>query len=286
MSYDVFTKDGTPAGKLTVTQKGPRTVFEYQSDSDPGVSRLVLISGHEAHSLGIPIQRAGGLYLKKTLTRLERADMRLGDEFTALLTPADEVLSRLAAAQTPEKTPDPAPEDTPASAPETETEPAKPVMETAPPMPEEKPKPAPEPEERPKPMPEPEEKPTPTPEPEERPTPAPEPEEKPMPTPEPEESPKPTPEPEPGSPCPAPRKPQWREEPDPGKYFSDPALKSSAARCPGALVMDAEDGGVTLAFPWTPSSPFPMLEIFRLCSTVSIGGTDFITYCVKDGEPV
>lgn len=244
MSYDVFTKDGKPAGRLTVTRKGPRTVFEFQSDTDPGVSRLVLISGAAPHSLGIPAQRAGGLYLQKTMTKLDLDGMEIGDGLTALLIPADEDFSALTGVKAPEVVPSSAPETDAAQPAEAET--AIPAMEA--PVPEESVANAAQPDLD---------------------APASEPEEKP-------ES--------------AARGREdagdvWRSEPEPWKYFTDDALRQSASRCSGALVRDTEDG-VILAFPWTPASPFPMLEIFKLCSSINIDGAEYIAYRLKNGEPV
>lgn len=131
MSYEVFTKDGLPAGSLTVTEKGPRTVFTYTYDLDPGVSRLVLVTPRRALSLGIPVQHAGGLRLSKTMTRLAMGDFSLKGEWRAMLIPAGEELSTLVLA----------PESGPAAQPD-----AEPAFSPAPP-PETAPRgPAPEPE--------------------------------------------------------------------------------------------------------------------------------------------
>ena len=85
MSYDVFTKDGRSAGTLSVERRGPRTVFEYSSDLDPGVSRLVLLTPAGPFSLGIPTPRAGGLYLSRTMSRLELGGLELTGDIRALL---------------------------------------------------------------------------------------------------------------------------------------------------------------------------------------------------------
>ncbi len=263
MSYDVFTKDGKPAGRLTVTRKGPRTVFEFQSDTDPGVSRLVLISGAAPHSLGIPAQRAGGLYLQKTMTKLDLDGMEIGDGLTALLIPADEDFSALTGVKAPEVVPSSAPE-TADTSPENREE----SREADPSAPEENTSEACAPEEN---------------------------------TSEacvPEESVANAAQPDLDAPASEPEeKPEsaargredagdvWRSEPEPWKYFTDDALRQSASRCSGALVRDTEDG-VILAFPWTPASPFPMLEIFKLCSSINIDGAEYIAYRLKNGEPV
>ena len=106
MSYEVFTKDGLPAGSLTVTEKGPRTVFTYTSDRDPGVSRLALAARGRVLSLGIPLQHAGGLRLSRTMTRLDLGDFPLKGDWRAVLVPAGEDLSALALPPEPTSQPD------------------------------------------------------------------------------------------------------------------------------------------------------------------------------------
>lgn len=248
MSYDVFTKDGKPAGTLTAARRGSRTVFEFQSDTDPGVSRLVLITDAAPLSLGIPCQRAGGLYLQRTMTRLELGGAELSDGLTALLIPAGENYSALTGPAAPETSPSPAPDAADAS-PENREE----CREAAPSAPEENTAEACAPE-------------------------------------APPSDPQPPTQTQEKAPAPGDGRAGepgdgWRREPDPGRYFNNAELRRSASRCQDALVRDTEDG-VILAFPWTADAPFPMLEIFRLCSSATIRGAEYICYRLKGGDPV
>ncbi len=225
MSYEVFTKDGLPAGSLTVAEKGPRTVFTYISDRDPGVSRLALVAPGRTLSLGIPLQHAGGLRLSRTMTRLELGDFPLEGTWRAVLVPAEEELSALAQPPEPTPPPDAATADPPPEPPACE------------PISEPEPSAAPEPE---------------------------------------------SPESEKTGPAVV---DGWRPEDDPARYFTDPVLAASAGRIRGALTKpDGE--GTLLAFPWTPSAPFPMIEAFRLGSAVKIGEAEYIVFRIRDGRPV
>ena len=44
-----------------------------------------------------------------------------------------------------------------------------------------------------------------------------------------------------------------------------------------------EGADTLLAFPWSPSEPFPMIPIFRLGAAASIGGRDFMVFRLRDG---
>ncbi len=216
MSYDVFTKDGRSAGTLSVERRGPRTVFEYSSDLDPGVSRLVLLTPSGPFSLGIPTPRAGGLYLSRTMSRLELGGLELTGDVRALLAPAEEELSKLAypeAAKPPEAAALPE-----AAAPPKAAAPAE-IPQTA-------------------------------------------------------EAPEAGAEREPS---------RWQPEAEPGRHFSDPELAEEAAGITGAMVK-YEDGAVLLAFPWSPSQPFPMVSAFRQGAPAQIGDRRYIVFRLADGR--
>ena len=233
MSYEVLTKDGLPAGSLTVAEKGPRTVFTYTSDRDPGVSRLALVSESGVLSLGIPVQQAGGLALSRTMTRLALGDFPLKGAWRAVLIPAGEPLSGLFPAVRPSPEPEGETAAFPEAAPETPADDSAPetsIDDREPELPH-----APEPPER-------------------------------------------------GAAGPE-TIDGWRPEGDPARYFADPVLAASAGRIYGALTKpDGE--GTLLAFPWTPSAPFPMIEAFRLGSAVKIGEAEYIVFRIRDGRPV
>lgn len=105
------------------------------------------------------------------------------------------------------------------------------------------------------------------------------PEEAPEPVPAP--SPEPVPEPDP----PAAPTPEWTPEPDPARYFADPDLIASARKVTGALVR-AEGEDALLAFPFSPSAPFPMLPAFRFGSAQEIDGRSYLVFRVREGAPL
>lgn len=222
MSYDVFTKDGRSAGTLSVERRGPRTVFEYSSDLDPGVSRLVLLTPAGPFSLGIPTPRAGGLYLSRTMSRLELGGLELTGDIRALLAPAEEELSKLTY-----------PGD--AEPPETAALPEAAAPPEAAALPEDS---------------------------------------------APSQVPPTAESPEAG----AERAPsRWQPEAEPGRHFSDPELAEEAAGITGAMVK-YEDGTVLLAFPWSPSQPFPMVSAFRQGAPAQIGDRRYIVFRLADGR--
>lgn len=225
MTIDVFTSEGTPAGKLSVSAKGPRTVFDYAGPVMPEVRRLALLSSGAALSLGIPVPEKGELRLRRAMSRLELGDFPW-EEARAVLADPEADLSAMVSSPEPE--PETPPEPEPESEPETPPEPE------ALPAPEPVPSPGPEPE------------------------PAP--------------VPRLAPAPEEG----------WYLEPDPGRHILDPELKKAAAFAGEAWVC-FEGADTLLAFPWTPSEPFPMLPIFRLGTAASMAGRDFMVFRLRDG---
>ncbi len=104
------------------------------------------------------------------------------------------------------------------------------------------------------------------------------PEPEPAPAPVPEPVPEPVPDPEP-APAPA----AWTPEPDPARYFADPDLIACAREVTGALMMpDGEN--VLLAFPFSPSMPFPMLPAFRFGAAQDIEGRSYLVFRVREGK--
>lgn len=247
MTIEVFTSEGTPAGTIGVTAKGPRTVFDYAGPVTKEVRRLALLSSGAALSLGIPVPKEGELRLHRAMSRLELGDFRW-EEARGVLTEPEAELSALIASPEPKAEPVPDPETPPEE--ETPTEPETRPEEETPPDPE----------------PEPESTPTLEPEPVLEPEP---------PEPEPAPVPRLTPAPEEG----------WFIEPDPGRHILDPELKTAAERA-GEAWVGFEGADTLLAFPWTPSEPFPMLPIFRLGAASTMAGRNFIVFRLRDGAAI
>lgn len=101
----------------------------------------------------------------------------------------------------------------------------------------------------------------------------------------PEAVPEPSPEPVSKPDSPAAPPPEWTPEPDPARYFTDPDLIASARRVTGALVR-AEGEDALLAFPFSPSAPFPMLPAFRFGSAQEIDGRSYLVFRVREGVPL
>lgn len=104
------------------------------------------------------------------------------------------------------------------------------------------------------------------------------------PVPEPESKPEPEPAPTP-PPAPEPPPSGWVPEPEPSRFFSDPDMAASAGEISGAL-RRSEGADTLLAFPFSPSRPFPMLPAFRFGSAEEIGGEPFLVFRVRDGLPI
>lgn len=262
MTIEVYTQDGSAAGALSVTVKGSRTLFEYAGPPG-GVSRLVLINGGAALSLGIPAPEGDGLRLRRTMTRLELGGFA-PEGAAGVLTAPDADLSALAAAER-------APEAEPAGA-----QPALSPADTPAPAPPPGPAPEPRPSE-----PEPPKELEPPEMPEE-----PETQEMPEKS-ETQEMPEKPEEAEDGPGLrlvPAPEK-GWFLEPDPGRHISDPELRQAADRAGEAWVR-FEGADTLLAFPWTPSEPFPMIPIFRLGAASTMAGRGFIVFRLRDGAAI
>ncbi len=108
---------GAPVGRLTVRRTGPRTEFDFHSDTLLDVSRLVALGDGTAASIGIPVPKDGGLALTRSFSDAALAAMGLTSIRRAVLIPADADVAAFAreespAANAPEpqksNTPDPA----------------------------------------------------------------------------------------------------------------------------------------------------------------------------------
>ncbi len=89
-------------------------------------------------------------------------------------------------------------------------------------------------------------------------------------------------EPEPGS-APEAREGVWQPEADPSGYFDSPELRD-ACRGMGGVLSRRVGGRTLLAFPYSPSEPFPMMPIFREGTLASIGGRDYILFPAGEWE--
>ena len=235
-TIDVFTLDGAPAGTIAVTALGPRTLFEYTGGESASVTRLSLISGGEARSLGIPAPEGGRLRLKRTLTRLELGGFDLSSARGVLTEPGANLAS-VAARSAPEEA------VTEEVSPEAEA-----VLEEVIPEAEAVSEEA---------------------------------------IPEAETVPEAETDAEAGSgPSPVPAAEEgWYLEPDPARHFADPALREAAARAGEAWVR-FEGPDTLLAFPWTPSGPFPMIPVFRFGTAASMAGREFMLFRLRDGAVI
>ena len=101
------------------------------------------------------------------------------------------------------------------------------------------------------------------------------------------------PEPKPVAPEPAPPEPEqkpdrpddWRPEPNPSCRFTDPVLRECASGVTGVLIR-REGGDILLAFPFSPSEPFPLIPVFRFGTAQAIDGKNYMVYRLRDGAPV
>lgn len=248
LRYDVLTPGGDAAGKLDIRPIGVKTGFEYESGTLFPPSRLVLITPGGPFSLGIPAPRDGQLYLKKLLSPLSLSGVDLTGELSALLVPADTDLSSLSPPAPAEKDCDIADAGYPAD------------VTAVPDTPEERSDDSPY-------------------------LPA---------IPAMAADPAAVPPADgagpdagtPAGPASVPDIPDsWTPEPDPARYFSDPDLICAARKIEGAMVKS--DGPDTLlAFPFSPSMPFPMLPAFRFGAAQELDGGSYIVFRVRDGAPI
>lgn len=268
-AYEVVS-GGAPVGRLTVRRTGPRTEFDFHSDTLLDVCRLVALGDGTAASIGIPVPKDGGLALTRSFSDAALAAMGLTSIRRAVLIPAD---ADVAAFAREESTAANAPE---ANVPEANTSepPAANALEEhlpaqSPPEIVSEPPPAP---------------PEPVPEPEPQKTAA---------SPEAGQAQAPL---EPHiqtlsedtynfpKPANANTEGRWVPEPDPGRFFADEAVRNACRELSDALRFQDGDG-TALAFPWSPQEPFPLTPFFREGRPAEIDGRTYILYRPERLEP-
>lgn len=89
----------------------------------------------------------------------------------------------------------------------------------------------------------------------------------------------------PPAPPPEPAVDGWYIETEPQRLFADETLRSAASGVEGVLSR-SEGGDTLLAFPFSPSEPFPLIPAFRLGSAETIGGRSYMVFRVRDGQPL
>ena len=82
--------------------------------------------------------------------------------------------------------------------------------------------------------------------------------------------------------------PGWRPAKDPAAMLSgDPVLQAAAAASGGWLVCRGRDGRVSLAAPWDPARPFPLVPAFCLARVREMAGQRGVVYRIGPaGTPV
>lgn len=80
----------------------------------------------------------------------------------------------------------------------------------------------------------------------------------------------------------------WREVRDLANLFpADPILAQAASQGRRGLLQRHPEGGFSLAFPWDPRSPFPLVPIFCFAQVKALGGKAHIIFRVQEnGAPV
>ena len=220
------TLGGEDMGSLTVTRQGLSYCFEFSGGSHFGVSRLICVGGGAAASVGIPVPRGEGMYLKKTISASSLRSTGLEDIEKCLLVPPDSDIGSFARSSLEEMPRDPAPDPGQASrdGPEYEAVPSEPERGVS----------AGEPESA------------------QRPPPA-------------------------GA--------GWQRLRGSEELFSDPSLREECPSLKGALLWGSAASG-SLAFPYSPDAPFPVISRFRRASSRVIGGRMHIVYELRDGAIV
>lgn len=243
------TCSGEDAGSVTVRKSGLVTVFEYTCPRTLELSRLVLLTPSGAVSVGIPAPRDDGMYLLRALSRAALGGVELDGELRFILTDIDADLSALSSPPEPAA----ADEEAPASSSEDSGEPeaedfAEPEAED---FAEQEAEPA-----------------------------SPE-----LPASEPRANGTPPSIAAAAPPPPEPAVDGWYIEPEPQRLFADETLRSAASGVEGVLSR-SEGGDTLLAFPFSPSEPFPLIPAFRLGSAETIGGRSYMVFRVRDGQPL
>lgn len=80
----------------------------------------------------------------------------------------------------------------------------------------------------------------------------------------------------------------WRRVPDPSVLFpGDPVLARAAGGTKGWLLCPGKDGGFSLAAPWEPGQPFPLLPVFCFAKICTMAGRRWAVFRFQcDGRPV
>ena len=212
-SYQVY-MDGEMIGNLEVSKPGGAYSFEFLSERRFNVSRLICLgTGGEAVSIGIPVPKGSGMYLKKTLSPSALAKSGLEDISKGLLVPVDADISLYASKTSGDAPPpddaadedqaeDSGPEDSTTSGGNSQASPRSPPVS---------------------------------------------------------------------------RPSGWQPCHDPASLFPPGYLREQCGDLTGALMSYNGDGRL-LAFPYSQSSPFPLITYFRFASSRNIAGKTYLVY--------
>jgi hypothetical protein len=77
----------------------------------------------------------------------------------------------------------------------------------------------------------------------------------------------------------------WRGEPSPESLFRDSRLASLARAAAGSLTADGAGGATLFAVPISDDKPFAMTPIFCLGTPQFIGGSEYLVFTLRGGEP-
>lgn len=79
----------------------------------------------------------------------------------------------------------------------------------------------------------------------------------------------------------------WKEAGDLASLFpADPLLARAAGQRNRGLLRRYQEGGFSLAFPWDPRSPFPLIPVFCFAQVKSLGGKAHIVFRFREnGAP-
>ena len=80
----------------------------------------------------------------------------------------------------------------------------------------------------------------------------------------------------------------WRRVSDASKYFlADPLLARSVGETEGWICCPGRDGGFSLAAPWEPGGPFPLLPVFCFARVRLMAGRQWAVFRFRaGGQPV
>lgn len=78
---------------------------------------------------------------------------------------------------------------------------------------------------------------------------------------------------------------EWQRERKASEYFHDPILKTAAQHC-NPILKRQDNSGFSLAVPFHPEQPFPMIPIFCFGETRQIAGQEYIIFSFDiNGNP-